>query len=294
MSTRDASVTVVLATYERANALELVLSALAEQGEEPFEVVIADDGSGEEVATVVERWSERFDLRRVWQPNEGFRKARVLNLAALAARGDYLLFLDADCVPRRGFMEAIRRARRPGWFLSTKRVFLGERFTRRVLEANIPVWRWSAAEWLLRAPREVGRPGYLVPARDRRRPWRPRQPEFVPPASAYCLFDVSRENFERVNGYDARCVRSNDGEDQDLAIRLRRSGLRCGWPGPAATVIHLWHPLRTDRTADRTPVFRETQASDHVEAVVGLRELAAQVRAKRVGASSSSSEPVKL
>ncbi len=277
MSARALSVTVVLATYERRDVLEVILRALAEQGGDPFEVIVADDGSGEEVAGVVERWRGRFDLQHVWQPNEGFRKARILDLAALVARGDYLAFLDADCVPRLGFMNAIRRGAVSGWFLSTKRINLGERFSRRVLEARLPIWRWSAAEWLLRAPREVGRPGYLVPARDRRRPWRAGQPEFTPPAVAYCLFGVFREDFERVNGYDARCVRSTDGEDQDLAIRLRRSGLRCGWSGPASTVLHLWHPLPNDRTGGPPPLFRETEAGTHVEAVVGLRELAAEL-----------------
>lgn len=284
---------VVLATYERADALELVLRAFAEQvGDEPFEVVVADDGSGSEVAATVERWTGMLDVRHVWQQDEGFRKARAMNLAALASRGDYLLFLDADCLPRRGFMAAVRRARRAGWFLTTKRLFLGESFTQQVLEEHTPVWRWSAIRWLTRAQREVGRPGYLVPARDRRRPWRSRQPEFVPPASAYCLIGVTRGDFEHVNGYEGRCRHSNDGEDQDLAIRLRRSGLRCGWPGPAATLIHLWHPLRTDHAVNRSRVFRETQSSTHVEAVDGLRELAAQLSAKRVGSSSVSIEPV--
>jgi len=190
-------------------------------------------------------------------------------------------------------MKAIRRGALPGWFLSTKRINLGERFSRRVVEKRLSIWRWSAAEWLIRAPREVGRPGYLVTARDRRRPWRAGQPEFTPPSVAYCLFGVFRGDFDWVNGYDARCVRSADGEDQDLAIRLRRSGLRCGWPGPASTVLHLWHPLPADRTGGPTPLFRETEAGTHVEAVLGLRELEAQVSAKRVGASSSSSDPVK-
>lgn len=283
---------IVLATYERADALELVLRALSQQsGSHEFEVVIADDGSGPEVGAAAQRWQGRLDIQHVWQPKDGFRKARAMNLAALAARGQHLLFLDADCVPRIGFLNAIMRARRPGWFLTTKRLFLQERFTQDVLEHSLRVWRWSAVEWLVRAPRQVGRPGYLVPARDRRRPWRPSQPEFVPPASAYCLFDLRRSDFERVNGYEGRCTRSNDGEDQDLAIRLGRSGLRCGWPGPAATVIHLWHPLRADRTADRRPrVFRETQVSAHVEAIDGLRELAAQETANRVTSSSSSGD----
>jgi glycosyltransferase involved in cell wall biosynthesis len=287
----DASTSVVLATYERADALELVLRALSEQEGERFEVLVADDGSGAEVAAKVQRWRTRLKVNHVWQPKEGFRKARALNLAALAASGDYLLFLDADCIPRRGFIRAVRRARRPGWFLTTKRLFLSEGFTRRVLENETPVWRWSAAHWLARAPWEVRRPGYLVPARDRRRPWRPQLPEFVPPAAAYCLFDLPRGDFESVNGYDARCVRANDGEDQDLAIRLRRSGLRCGWPGPASTVIHLWHPVHVARYADRAPIFRETQTSTHVEAIDGMRDLAAQLSANLVTASSSSSEP---
>jgi glycosyltransferase involved in cell wall biosynthesis len=272
-------ISVILATYERADALDLVLNAFAEQKGEGFEVVVADDGSGDDVACVVGRWRRRLEIEHVWQPREGFRKARVLDLAALAARGEYLAFLDGDCLPRRGFMEALRRAASPGWFLTTKRLMLRERFSRLVVERRIPIWRWSAAEWFLRAPRQVGRPGYLVPARDRRRPWRPWQPEFVPPVAAYTLIGVAREDFGRVNGYDARCTRSTDGEDQDLAIRLRRSGLRCGWPGPAATVVHLWHPERLDRADRRDRLFRDTQASSRVEAVIGLRELAAHASA---------------
>jgi glycosyltransferase involved in cell wall biosynthesis len=272
-------ISVILATYERADALNFVLNAFAEEKGDPFEVVVADDGSSDEIGRVVEHWRRRVDLKHFWQPKEGFRKARALDLAALTARGDHLAFLDGDCVPRRGFLQALRRAMLPGWFLTTKRVMLSERFTRRVVEQRIPIWRWSAAQWLLRAPRQVGRPGYLVPARDRRRPWRAGQPEFVPPVAAYTLIAVARDDFERVNGYDARCTRSTDGEDQDLAIRLARSGLRCGWPGPAATVLHLWHPERVDRADRKDRLFRETQASSRVEAVVGLRELAGQVNA---------------
>ena len=99
----------------------------------------------------------------------------------------------------------------------------------------------------------------------------------MPPLLAYCLIGVSREDFERVNGYDNRCYRSDDGEDQDLAIRLRRSGLRCGWAGPATTVLHLWHETRTDPSSEHTPLFRETFAGTRIEAVEGLRELEAEL-----------------
>ena len=293
MNTGDPAISVILAAYERAEELDVVLHAFAEQRGPNVEIVVADDGSEGAVGHVVDRWRERLELRHIWQPKEGFRKALALNRAAVTARGDYFVFLDADCVPRQGLLDAIRKGARPGWFLTTKRLLLGPNFSRRVVDERLPIWRWTAFEWLVRAPREVGRPGYLVPVRDRRRPWRPTGAEFVPPDRAYSLIGVSRSDFERVNGFDARCRRFDDGEDQDLAIRLRRSGLRCGWAGPSSTVLHLWHPPRAYRAEGHTPLFRTTETDDRFEAVVGLRELD-QVTANRVGPSSSSSEPVNL
>jgi glycosyltransferase involved in cell wall biosynthesis len=291
VNARGPTISVVLASYERAPELDIVLHAFAEQRGPRVEVVVADDGSEGAVGSAVDRWRDRLELAHVWQPKEGFRKARALNRAASAARGDYLVFLDADCVPRQGFMNAIRKGALPGWFLSTKRLMLGEGFSRRVVDEQLPIWRWAAFDWFVRAPREVGRPGYLLAGRDRRRPWRGGGAPFVPPDRAYSLIGVFRSDFERVNGLDERCRRVDDGEDQDLAIRLGRSGLRCGWVGPSSTVLHLWHPPRSYVAEGHTPVFRTTEAEDRVEAVVGLRELD-QVSANRVEASSSSSDPV--
>jgi len=265
----------VVATYEWPEALDVVLRALSEQNGPELEVVVADDGSGEATAQVVERWQDTLELRHVWQPNSGFMKGRLLDRAALEARGDHLVFLDGDCVPRRGFVSAVRRAALPGWFVASKRLHLSKQTTKRVLDGGWPVWRWSALHWALRAPRELtrshvnqqNRPGALIPLRDRSRPWRPGTEDFRPPYNGYgYVFGVTRADFVRVNGFDTR-FRGWDGEDVDIANRLRRAGVRCGWPGPAATVLHLWHPFRK-RPA--SPPDRDERAT---EAPVGLREL---------------------
>jgi GT2 family glycosyltransferase len=226
-----------------------------------------------------------------------------LNLGALTARGRYLVFLDGDCLVRSGFVRALRRAALPGWFLASKRLNLSEDLSRRILEEDLGVWRWTVFRWLLSAPselvtasRESARPGLLIPIRDRRRPWRPRQPDFSPPYDGYgFFFAVSRSDLERVNGFDMR-LEGWGGEDVDMAVRLRRSGLRCGWPGAHATVLHLWHHERKGRERSNTPLLEETRQSDRIEAVVGLRELenelAAQESANRLSSSSSSSDPV--
>ncbi len=268
-----------MATYEWPEALDLVLRALAEQSVRDFEVIVADDGSGPQTQAVVERWRSAswLAIGHVWQPDEGWRKTRILNLAALAAQGEYLLFLDGDCLPRRRLIESVIRAALPGWFLAGKRVMLGREVSERILAEAIPVWRWSTPTLLARLWRDIGRPGLILPLRDRRRPWRLGQPEFRPPYDAYgFLFGVHRRHFEQVNGFDLR-FQGWGGEDEDLACRLRRSGIRCGWAGPRSTLLHLWHE-RSGPSSNR-PLLHETLASDRVEAVVGLRELQAQLTA---------------
>jgi glycosyltransferase involved in cell wall biosynthesis len=285
------TLSVVVLTYDWPAALDVVLHALSESGDREFDVVVADDGSGPETAAVVSRWSEVLGprLRHVWQPDDGWRSSRILNLAAREAQGDVLVFLDGDCLPRRRFVEAVRRAALPGWFLATKRLHLSAQLSERVLRQHLPVWRWSAMRWLVRAPREVvrsareaGGVGLLLPLRDRRRPWREGQPEFTPPFDGYGFcFGVSRADFEAVNGWDMRFT-GWGGEDVDLAVRLRRHGLRCGWPGPQATLPHLWHTPKKGAMRSNTPLVEETVASSRLEALQGLRELAAEAGASTV------------
>ena len=289
------SLTVVISTYAWPEALDVVLQALSEQHDKRFDVVVADDGSGPATAAVVGRWSRAFrgGIHHAWQPDEGYRRARALNLGASHARGRYLAYIDGDSVPRRHFVGAIRRALLPGWFLAGKRVNLGQVMTGRVLDRRSAPWRWPALVLIARSPRDVGRPGFLLPLRDRRRPWRSGQPEFRPPFNGYgSPFVVARKDFERVDGFDMRFTGWGQ-EDEDIALRLRRAGVRCGWAGPSSTLLHLFHESRNDRTRRNDRVLGETRASERIEAVEGLRALEAQVSANLVGGSSASSDPVK-
>ena len=114
MSSAAPLLSVVVLTYEWPEALDVALRALSEEEDQPFEVVVADDGSGPATACVVERWRSELSvpLLHVRHEDRGWRKCRIVNLAAVAARGDYLLFVDGDCLGRRGFLRATRRGTR--------------------------------------------------------------------------------------------------------------------------------------------------------------------------------------
>ena len=62
-------------------------------------------------------------------------------------------------------------------------------------------------------------------------------------------------------------------EDVDIAVRLRRIGLRCGHAGPDGTLIHLSHESDIPVERPNWHLLQTTEGSDRVEAVEGLREL---------------------
>jgi len=116
MSTTRPMYSVVVPTYQRADALARCLAALGAQTLERdrFEVVVVDDGSAHPPREVVARARASLDVRLIEQANAGPASAR--NAGARAARGDYVVFTDDDCCPDPGWLRAIDAiaARHPG------------------------------------------------------------------------------------------------------------------------------------------------------------------------------------
>lgn len=92
---------VVIPAYERTRLLDRTLAGLVAQTVPGagFEVIVADDGSTEDVAAVVETYTDRLAIGVVRQERRGFGASRARNLGASAVGGDVLLFLDSDCIP---------------------------------------------------------------------------------------------------------------------------------------------------------------------------------------------------
>ena len=61
-------ISVIVAIYNREDALDAVLRSLAQQTDQDFEVILADDGSGEPTSAVIEAWKGKVGRRldRVW------------------------------------------------------------------------------------------------------------------------------------------------------------------------------------------------------------------------------------
>jgi len=265
-------IAVIVTTYNRPDALEAVLEGYLGQTDPDFELIVADDGSGEETRSVVERFAARarFPMRHVWQEDRGFRAAAIRNKAVAATDADYVLFTDGDCIPARDFVAQHRRLAEAGWFLSANRVLLSERFTREVLARRLAIHRWGLGRWLLAwLRRDVNRwlPLVRLPDGAFRKHGAGRWE-----GAKTCNLSATRADLLRVNGLDERY--SGWGlEDSDLVIRLLHAGVRHKSARFAAPVFHLWH-RENDRSTlpENQERLDEVLRSDRVRAQAGLEQ----------------------
>ena len=93
MAPRNPLVSVVIPTFNSAAFLPATLESVLCQSTPDFEIIVVDDGSTDDTASVVARYGDR--LRYVRQANSG-GPARPRNVGIAVARGRYISIFDSD------------------------------------------------------------------------------------------------------------------------------------------------------------------------------------------------------
>lgn len=184
---------VVIPAHDAARSLAATLEAtLASDVPGGIEVIVVDDASSDATAAIAARFPVR--LQRMARPGGA---ARARNVGAGCARGEFLVFLDADVVPQPGALARLAAALRAGadcvigrYGAASRATEFGSRFKNAVHCAMFD-----------RSPAEVS--------------W------FWTGLGA-----VRRATFERLGGFDEQRFGHGAGlEDLELGVRLRRSGV---------------------------------------------------------------------
>lgn len=224
------AVSIIIGFYNKIDLLEKILEALRLQTMSDFEVVIADDGSKPEVVERIAQLQATtpFVLRHVWHEDQGWRKNRILNKAVVAAHGEYLIFIDGDCIPEPHFVEEHYNERGKGQVLSGRRILMGQRATQYILSQPLSRRRFGAGLFFaLLADTILGhktRMEHMLHVRNhmlRRLFVRDRQ-RFI----LGCNFSMCKSDLMAVNGFDERFLYPGYGEDIDLWHRLDRAGIK--------------------------------------------------------------------
>lgn len=268
-------ISVIVTTYNRPDALSAVLNALLEQTDTNFEIVIADDGSAEPTREAIRtfrdmpRASGLKKLIHAWQPDDGFRASAARNLGVFASQGEYLVFLDGDCIPRPDFVARHRLLAERGFMVSGSRVLLSEAFTRQLLSPTAAAVHARGLSYWLRQ-RLAGNTNKLIPLlhfpNTALRHYRAVKWNRI----KSCNLAIWRDDYAMVNGFDESFVGWGH-EDADLVLRLARHGIRRKGGAFSTEVFHLWHRENTRATeSENRRRVEERMTTGVVKADIGL------------------------
>jgi len=138
MQDEPISVSLIISTYNWPQALELVLCSVAKQTIKPKEVIIADDGSGEDTRQLIEKLKLRysFPIKHIWHEDSGFRLAKIRNIAIACSTGDYIVQIDGDIIIHPQFIADHMKFARAGSFVRASRIYINVETSNKMLKEH--------------------------------------------------------------------------------------------------------------------------------------------------------------
>ena len=93
----EVGLSVIIPTFNRSEILNITLISLSNQKTQyPFEVIVADDGSSEEITKITTKFEDELDIKFVRQKDYGYQLCAVRNLGIRAAKYQFVAILDCD------------------------------------------------------------------------------------------------------------------------------------------------------------------------------------------------------
>ncbi|MGZ8190530.1 MAG: glycosyltransferase family 2 protein [Methylococcaceae bacterium] len=267
-------ISVIVTTYNSPEMFNLCLGSLFSQNDNAFEIIIADDGSTQANLELTKACCAKSPIpnQYVYHEDLGFRAGAIRNKAVALSKGDYLIFIDGDCILSPDFIAKHRQLAMPGHFVPGGRVLLSETFTQEVIGGQVLLHQKPLSYFvLLRLQKKINRLfpffrfplGYLRLLQSKN--WQ---------KAITCNLAVFKNDFIKVNGFD-ELFEGWGHEDSDLVMRLIHAGIkRKEGRFIVPPVLHLWHPQndRTKRDLNYQRLQERLNQPDFILAIKGISQ----------------------
>lgn len=271
----------IISTYNRPDTLELVLTSIKRQHldsgvvADDIEVLVADDGSREDTAGLVADFQQNFPFKllHVWHEDNGFRLAAIRNLAVSKSSGDYLVFIDGDCLLAKDFIINQFRLAEAGYFVGGNRVLIGQKYTEYAL-SNKSVDIAGTCVFKSIWDRITGKTNKWLPALRLKldASWRKKNAENWRRPKG-CNMALWRKDYMQINGFD-ESFSGWGHEDADFLVRLLHAGIRIKDGRFALPVYHLWHKMndRSQETENKRRLLERVNDRNLIQALDGVNK----------------------
>lgn len=225
----------LISTYNWPEALRLCLLSVFAQTRLPDNIIICDDGSREDTASLINdmRAISPVPIKHVWHEDKGFRLAKIRNRGVAASTDDYIIQIDGDIILHPAFVADHLALAAEGVMLRGRRVPLDKETTGRLCAAGKLPRLGLFSKGIVK--RRLNALHLLPVAKFLAARYRPNRPGIMG-----CNMSFSRRDILAVNGYDER-FEGWGSEDSDLATRMQMNGVRKFDLKFAAVAFHLWH-----------------------------------------------------
>lgn len=234
------STSIIISTYNQPEWLQKVLVGYEQQTFKDFEIIIADDGSSDETKRLIDDFNKdsKIPVHHVWHEDSGFQKTKILNKAILASKGDYLIFTDGDCIPRKDFVAKHIALKKENCFLSGGYFKLPQHISELITKEDIILQNCFDKQWLLKNGLEPSFKSNKLTSTGTKE-WLLNN--FTTTKATWDGMNASgfRKDILAVNGFDERMTYG--GEDRELGERLMNRGIKPIQIRYSAICVHLDH-----------------------------------------------------
>lgn len=251
----------IISIYKNTQALKAVLDSLKRQTEQDIEVILSEDGNDAQMAAFIASYDFSWPIQHLTQPDEGWRKEKALNKAVVAAKSDWLIFIDGDCVLHPRFIEYHVRYQQRGIMLAGKRVKLNPELSERCMKGE----KFCLFPYLFarRGCRYVEEAFYCKSAE-----WLRRKVKHLVGSN----MSMSRADLIAINGFDENYVLPATGEDYDIEWRMIANGCKIVSLRNLAVQYHLYHKENWQDQKENMVYCREVQAQNKIYCEKGIKQ----------------------
>ena len=225
-------ISLIVTTYNRPDALLLVLKSIKNQRIKPFEVIIADDGSDYLTKKVIDDFSLATELNIIhsYQEDNGFRVSESRNKAISIANGEYIILVDGDMLLHREFVNDHAENAQNGFYIQGSRVLMSPIKTQEVLTTKKIIF--NLFEMGLKSRLNSIHSSFLSKIFTNQS----KQLKGV----RTCNMSFFKKNCIEVNGFNTE-FKGWGREDSEFVVRLFNYGVNRKTIKFAAVQHHLWH-----------------------------------------------------
>jgi glycosyltransferase involved in cell wall biosynthesis len=242
-------VSLIIAFYRDLEALDLIFEALRHQTYKNFEVIVAEDDDSPDTKTFLAKQTG-LDIVHIHHPDVGRTKAVAQNKAVCASTGDYLIFIDGDCIPYSTFIEGHIFFSAQKRVMSGRRVNLPEGLSEQLRQGSLSsttlekFFFWYSLRILIWKKGTHYEQGfYFNPQKYFYKSiitLKPRNTQILG-----CNFSCYKDDFIAINGFDESYGLSILGDDTDLNWRFKDYGAELRSCKNIANIFHLNHERPT-------------------------------------------------